>query len=934
MLECSGTKIDSLDPLRDCKSLHTVHCSGTKIDSLDPLRDCKSLKKLECSATKINSLEGLEACSSLHTLECNFTQINSLDPLRDCKNLHSLDCYSTQINSLDPLRDCKSLQSLICWSTNINSLEPLRDCKNLHSLDCSRTQINSLDPLKDCKNLHSLKCSRAKIRDWHPALFRLTSLESVNAEDARLFGLPDELLSSDNGENCLPRIRDFLNALDKGKEDARAAKLFLLGNGKAGKTQFRRVLLKLPFEREWNSTHGVEKFSVRLKSPVDEAYQLDGWDFGGQEIYHGTHALFLTRPALFALLWTPDLETGKTRDAWELESPNHPLAYWFAYARQFGGEESKLLILQTHCDSPDDALPLSVDIPNELKSRARILHIDNEKRSSVRPVLSALVEAAEDIVALTGVTHLPKSWLAISERLKERAAERVIPYGDFEQICSDAGLEHGHKTLLHFLDARGDIFYKPGAFGDQIILDQAWALDAVYALYRRDGDFAAFLRGNAGRFTLDQLRRFHPAWAARPEQDQQALFDFMRRAGMCFGFQRDSETRNFNRWIAPEFLPDEPYPSAERVWQSGVAAGVYSWTFDFLHDGLIRAVLVAIGEEANDEADYWRNGVQLYDASTRCRARIEGIRSGEGWVGELRLSVQVTEGADGKSAARLVDALSSRIERAIRPFGDSVNAVNLKRPDLPAVHDTDDDGISDDFGRASSRPSGTRDERKSARGERPLNIRNDQPPEFYVSYSRATPEHPHIEADVDRFMERLRETFHIQRDKLAIPLGAQWPVFMEKMASDRAFVFAFISDRYLTAEYGAYELALINKEATDKTLRLSEKVDPYFVSKDILKDRRWIARSNARWDEIYNQFVEDCGGPGALIEAMKHQDNTDRANRLAVIRANFVTAVKTLCDINRPPGQMNETIDQFIERAAAIITEKLEAHETRLRLPH
>jgi internalin A len=40
-----------------------------------------------------------------------------------------------------------------------------------------------------------------------------------------------------------------------------------------------------------------------------EPVRLNLWDFGGQEIYHGTHTLFLQGQAVFLVLWTPELES-------------------------------------------------------------------------------------------------------------------------------------------------------------------------------------------------------------------------------------------------------------------------------------------------------------------------------------------------------------------------------------------------------------------------------------------------------------------------------------------------------------------------------------------------------------------------------------------------------------------------------------------------
>jgi internalin A len=42
------------------------------------------------------------------------------------------------------------------------------------------------------------------------------------------------------------------------------------------------------------------------------------------------------------------------------------------------------------------------------------------------------------------------------------------------------------EHLLAYLDNAGTVFYRSGLFNDQIILDQSWALEAIYPVFRRD----------------------------------------------------------------------------------------------------------------------------------------------------------------------------------------------------------------------------------------------------------------------------------------------------------------------------------------------------------------------------------------------------------------------------------------------------------------
>jgi internalin A len=62
----------------------------------------------------------------------------------------------------------------------------------------------------------------------------------------------------------------------------------------------------------------------------DAPMTLKIWDFGGQEIYHGTHALFLKSRAIFSLVWTSKSETEQFHTHGGFTFRNEPLAYWLA----------------------------------------------------------------------------------------------------------------------------------------------------------------------------------------------------------------------------------------------------------------------------------------------------------------------------------------------------------------------------------------------------------------------------------------------------------------------------------------------------------------------------------------------------------------------------------------------------------------------------
>jgi internalin A len=120
----------------------------------------------------------------------------------------------------------------------------------------------------------------------------------------------------------------------------------VLGNGRVGKTQLCRRFQGLTYHDAITSTHGivVESFDLPRGGRTDFA-RAHIWDFGGQDIYHGVHALFLRANAVFILVWAPEFESGEQTHR-ALTFRNYPLRYWVDYVRQLGGMDAAVLIVQ------------------------------------------------------------------------------------------------------------------------------------------------------------------------------------------------------------------------------------------------------------------------------------------------------------------------------------------------------------------------------------------------------------------------------------------------------------------------------------------------------------------------------------------------------------------------------------------------------------
>ena len=181
------------------------------------------------------------------------------------------------------------------------------------------------------------------------------------------------------------------------------------------------------------------------------------------------------------------------------------------------------------------------------------------------------------------------------------------------------------------------MFYRSGLFKDQIILDQNWALEAIYSIFRRDKCFKQ-LKKLHGRFSREDLEML--IWSDYTPEEQKVFLSMMESCGICFKVRKLSN----DEWeyIAPELLPEwsdaqEQLLGRLRDDPPGAEATAH---YPFLHDGILRNYLSKLGEHAEDAAIYWKYGCWFYEQTTRSQVLIESIwddAASQAGAGTIRL---------------------------------------------------------------------------------------------------------------------------------------------------------------------------------------------------------------------------------------------------------------------------------------------------------
>ncbi|MFD1627260.1 COR domain-containing protein [Azospirillum griseum] len=647
------------------------------------------------------------------------------------------------------------------------------------------------------------------------------------------------MLSQDLGDNCLNRVRAHYADLAAGAAETGRVKLILLGNGGVGKTQIARWLAEKPFDEAWDSTHGIAVGGVTLAD--DAATQMQIWDFGGQEIYHGAHALFLGGPAVIAIVWDPATEAEPMQTCNGLTFRNQPLAYWAAVARHLGHRDSPLLVIQSKCDRLEQEVrtpPLPAGLLDH-RPYTKNLQVSAKAKRGRASLLETLADAATWLRApeRLGAVRVGAGRLRVQQRLEAMIAadqyrspderqHRLLTMDAFTDLCSEAGGVSSPAALLTYLDAEGTVLHRPGLFDDRIILDQNWALEAVYAVFERDrGAFTEIRRAN-GRFTRDLLARL--VWQNHSAAEQDLFLDLMRSCGIAFEHRRftiDDDGAETIEYIAPELLPATTDTGG--LWTAGDPTETVTFDYPLLHGGLIRSVMAELGGRAGANARYWRDGLCGFEADSQSRLWIDqttGTDPATPWQGHLRLRTQ------GGNARELMDQLVRVVERAQQRVGLTPSTVTRSSPPDPRTE------------------------------PRALTLVQEKPnqPEWYVSYAWGddSEDGKAREAIVDRLCDAAAERGRvIVRDKNELSLGDNLIRFMERIGQgDRVFV--ILSNKYLASPNCMFELTELWRTSKQDPALFRSRVRICALPKtEIWTDdhrNHWIDH----WEEQENKLFE------------------------------------------------------------------------------
>ena len=391
--------------------------------------------------------------------------------------------------------------------TSVSDISAVSSLTNLTDLGLSKTDVSDISALSGLTALTNLGLSGTRVRDIS-VLSGLTSLTNLGLRHLTLTELPEFLLdlnipfidSVDHAEKgiyihdltlknqdiniFLTNDRSLIREYYRQQREASGAsplnevKVVFLGDGGAGKTlAIERLLLdgKMPEYSDGESTPGISISSKTYKIGGDDI-EVHFWDFGGQEIMHSMHRLFLTRRTLYVVFLNAR-DNRQDEQAW----------YWLNNIRSFAKDAPALIILNQMEQNPSAALNVS-GLKNFYPALSEnILKISalNDSPEVFNAQVTESIKREIDRMASVRVS-IPTQWKHLMDEIRGME-ENYIQEKTFREKCAEQGIKLKKDTfdsIISLLQDTGVCFCSPkNAFqSDYMVLKPEWFMNALYIL--------------------------------------------------------------------------------------------------------------------------------------------------------------------------------------------------------------------------------------------------------------------------------------------------------------------------------------------------------------------------------------------------------------------------------------------------------------------
>ena len=642
-----------------------------------------NLTSLDLSDNNIEA-EGARALANLSNLTSLNLRWNNIGDegvraLATLFNLTSLNLYNNKIGVEGAwgLANLSNLTSLNLRWNNIGDegARAIATLSNLTSLDLFGNNIGE----EGARMFLDVWCKRSNAE-------RLKTLD-LRENPLKTLPLPAETIESCDAQAILAAWRAIIASEEKGQlRPLNAAKLLVVGSEAVGKTSLVKYLTtgmaRNPDEKKTEGTAIHERIEISGWSPDGSEMKVNIWDFGGQEIMHGTHRYFLTQRSLYLIVLEDRREDNCPIQDWLHIIVNRAVAAPVIVIINKSDDGREMLLLSQEA--------LKRDNPNIVAFHRTACNADEWSENSIKALRTSIANTLKEHPSLEEMRKpVPASWLWVKEEMTKAAkAKKVLRLANFESLCkevptteraSDQDLRSPdeRRALLRLLHDLGVVVaygFKPGDLvvkQETVLLDPNWLTGAIYTILNH-----RTLRDQKGIFHKSQLSLWlHPE--IYPLDRHEYILTMMQEEdlGLCFPLPGTPD-----QFLVPEGLPAEiPGIHIDDFCKEGCLRFRYQY-HKLLPSGLIPRFIVEAHKKLESVPICWLTGA-VFEAA-ECRVLVSANRDKR--VVEIAVKGPITRQRDA------LNIIVNDLEQVHRLNGDLGVEARVPLSEQPEVDESYD----------------------------------------------------------------------------------------------------------------------------------------------------------------------------------------------------------------------------------------------------
>jgi len=474
----------------------------------------------------------------------------------------------------------------------------------------------------------------------------LTSIITNNFESILQFNKSRDQYIDSIKESIVAQRNERVHKFKKEKEvtSLYEAKLIVLGESGAGKTSLVQKLINpdASIQNKTKVTQGINISNFHFSTSDGNKFKVHIWDFGGQQIYHALHELFMTENSLYVLV-----DDARNDDVSIVDISFH---YWIQTINLMS-PKSPILIIQN--EKFDKQQPINETglkrIFNNVKGVLSINLYKSENLPKIRQAIKNEIQKLPHVGS-----QIPAQWSNIKNKLQSLSEFKdYIFIDEYYKICREHNIAGQNRALLlsTYLHELGLClhFQNDQTLKNVLVINFRWITDSVLTLIN-----SPKVIENNGQFYTNSLNNI--LGDSRSRDQYSILIDVLKYFQLCY--QSDTEEES---WILPQLLP--------------VSAPDYDWNFvknlilrlryEFMPSSILSKFIVKMHNYIKSIDYTWRDGSLLKRGSTIALVEQSHINN--------EISIRIK----GKKAKEFMTIITNTFDNIHSSYGDNLKVEKL-----------------------------------------------------------------------------------------------------------------------------------------------------------------------------------------------------------------------------------------------------------------